>query len=212
MAGGGQSLAGELVIGLDISDSAPLAVNRNVASVAAGLVRSRIARMKMGDMVRLRSLGTYGVAARTIYANIRLGRKARPRKVAVSIANVVRYLPELARRGRIRLQNETNIIGFLETIAPSLDCRVAPVTIILLTDGMEHSSFVSQRDLLSGARKLPPPSGKILQGCTLEMYGVGQQRKSLKSDSRWFSMLARQWKKFAVAAGARRFSAHAEYR
>jgi hypothetical protein len=204
--------ARELVIGLDISDSAPLAVNQNVANIAADLVRLRIARLKMGDKIRIRSLGTYGVASRVIYANIRLGRKARPRKVAVRLANIIRALPVLVRKGRIRLQSETNIIGFLETIAPSLDCKSSQATLLILSDGIEHSSLISQRDLLSGAKKLPEPSGRILKACSLEMRGLGQQRQSLKSSARWFSMLKKQWQGFARAAGASSFKAYAEYR
>lgn len=212
MAVTGPACSKEIIIVPDHSDSAPIAVNQQIANMAANLVYSKIATMKMGDMVKIRSLGTYGVASQGLYANIRLSRKARPHKVAGRIYRIIRSLPSLVKTGRIKLQPETNIIGFLEAIAPSLDCHARPATILIFTDGIEHSSFISQHELITGRKKLPAPSGRILEGCTLEMRGLGQQRKSLTSNPKWFRLLKKEWAGFAKAAGVARFRAYAEYR
>ncbi len=206
------AFADDLIIGLDISDSAPLAIEQAIANRAAKLVGSRIASMKKGDSVRLRSLGTYGTAEQALYVNIKLSRKARPHKVSKALEQLVSSLPALVKKGRLKLQNETNIIGFLETIAPSLDCTKKPTTILILSDGIEHSAYIKGRDLLLGKKKLPAPSGPILKGCSLEMRGLAQQNKKLKSDPRWFARLNKNWARFAKAAGVAHFKAFAEYR
>ncbi len=204
--------AKDLIIGIDISDSAPIAMEKHIADRAAKLASSRIAAMKRGDSVKIRSLGLYGTAAQTIYMNARLSRKARPHKVARNIHQLIRSLPSLAKKGRIKLQTETNIIGFLEVVAPSLDCKTTPTTILILSDSIEHSAYISGRELLSGKKQLPSPSGPILAGCTLEMRGMAQQHKKLKSDPRWFARLRKNWARFAKSAGVSRFKAYAEYR
>ncbi len=148
--------AKDLIIGLDVSDSVPITMEQHIADQVASLIHSRIARMKIGDSVKIRSLGTYGAAAQTMHANIRLSRKSRPRKVAKNIYRLIRSLPALIKKGKVKLQNSTNIVGFLEAIGPSLECKKVPTVILILSDGIEHSAYLSGLDLVSGKKELMP--------------------------------------------------------
>lgn len=202
------------IIGIDISDSVPITINQNIALAAGDLIERMVAVMQPGDEVKLRSIGTAGISVEQINLSVTVGRKARERadRLAPQIGNVIRSLPDRVEAGHIQVQTSTNIIGFVETIAaPSLDCESEPGTLVLFTDGIEWSPQVLGRDLLAGDADLPAPSGQILKGCTVEMYGVGQQASSLGTDSRWFLLLRDQWRTFFEAAGVARFSAFAAF-
>ncbi len=202
-----------VVFAFDMSDSAPVAIDANVANSTGNYVQSYIEGMRPGDEVKIRTLGTAGVVAQQIYINVSLGKNAntRPRRIAPQIGNLVRSLPQLVEQGQISIQNRTNIIGFLEAIGSSLDCQKTPTTIVLFSDGIEWSTQVRGDDLLSGNQNLPTPSGEILKGCEVEMRGLGQQNSGLVTDSRWFPLLKSQWSKFFTVAGVSRFSAYAEF-
>ncbi len=202
-----------VVFAFDISDSAPVAINPNIARSAGNYVQEYILGMKPGDVVKIRTLGTAGVAAQQVYINAKLGKKAnsRPRRIAPQIGKLVRSLPQRVKSGAIKIQHRTNIMGFLEALGPSLDCQKSPTTIVIFSDGIEWSSQVNGNELLSGKKELPAPSGLILKGCIVEMRGLGQQNIRLGTDSRWFPLLRTQWKKFFTAAGVSRFAAYAEF-
>lgn len=204
---------GLLVIGKDNSDSFSLFVNPAIARSAGKTVELLVRDMKPGDRVRVLSFGLAGVATRQIDIEIEIGRKARtrPRRVAEALGAFVRSLPGRVERGEIEVQNRTNIIGFIEGLAPSLDCETTPTRILLFSDGIEWSTQVRGDDLLSGRADLPAPSGPILKGCVIEMRGLGQQTTELGTDSRWFPLLRDQWSVFFAAAGAASFTAYAEF-
>ena len=197
----------------DMSDSAPVAINLNVARSTGNYVQSFISGMKPGDTIKIRTLGTAGIAAQQLYINAKLGKKAnnRPRRIAPQIGNLVRSLPQRVKRGEIKIQHRTNIVGFLEALGPSLDCQKVLTTIVIFSDGIEWSTQVRGDDLLSGKKGLPAPSGAILRGCIVEMRGLGQQNIKMGTDSRWFPLLHTQWTKFFTAAGVSRFNAYAEF-
>ena len=197
----------------DMSDSAPVAIDLNVARSAGNYVQKYIQGMAPGDAVKIRTLGTAGVAAQQVYINADLGKRAasRPRRIAQQIGELVRSLPRLAVSGQIEIQNRTNIVGFLEAVAPSLNCETTPTRLVIFSDGIEWSAQVNGNDLLAGNAELPPPSGPILKGCVIEMRGLGQQNIRLGTDSRWFPLLRAQWTQFFTAAGASRFTAYAEF-
>jgi len=202
-----------VVFAFDMSDSAPVAIDPNVANSAGNYVQSYIQRMNPGDRIKIRTLGTAGVVAQQVYINVSLGKNAntRPRRIAPQIGNLVRSLPELVRRGEISIQNRTNIIGFLEALGSSLDCQKTPTTIVIFSDGIEWSTQVRGDDLLSGNQNLPAPSGQVLKACEVEIRGLGQQNSGLVTDSRWFPLLKSQWTKFFTSAGVSRFAAYAEF-
>ena len=201
------------VIILDGSDSVPLLVNQAIANMAANTVRSRISALSPGDIVWLRSLGDAGEANPLIRLNVTLSRKAkyRPQRMAKAVGSLVSSLPARVQSGQIDTQTSTNIIGFLERLAPSLDCHAKVTHLTLFTDGIEWSNRLRGQDLLSGKVDLPPPSGPIFEGCHVEMRGLGQLTRSLGTDSRWYPLLRNKWSAFFKAAGARSFKAYAAY-
>ncbi len=202
-----------VVFVFDISDSAPVAVDQNIARSAGNTVEAIVANLDPGDRVKLRSLGAAGVAALQINVNVTLGRKARvrPDRIAPAIGALVRSFPMRVRRGDLKIQVRTNIIGFVEAMAPSLDCENSANRIVIFSDGVEWSTLVNGKELVTGKADLPPPSGPILKGCIVEMRGLGQQTNKLGTDSRWFPLLRRQWARFFQAAGVARFNAYAEF-
>ncbi len=202
-----------VVFAFDMSDSAPIAVNSNVARSAGNYVQSIIRVMRPGNTVRIRTLGTAGVAAQQVYINANLGKRAnsRPRRIARRIGELVSSLPRLATNGQIEIQPRTNIVGFLEALAPSLDCENTPTKLVIFSDGIEWSAQVNGNELLSGKEELPSPSGAILKNCDVEIRGLGQQNIRLGTDSRWFPVLRTQWTKFFTAAGVTSFTAYAEF-
>jgi len=202
-----------VVFAFDMSDSAPVAIDPNVARSAGKFVQSYIQGMNPGDRIKIRTLGTAGVAAQQVYINANLGKRAnsRPRRIALRIGELVRSLPRLATNGQIEIQHRTNIVGFLEALAPSLDCENTPTKLVIFSDGIEWSAQVKGNELLSGREELPPPSGAILKNCDVEMRGLGQQNIRLGTDSRWFPLLRIQWAKFFTAAGVTSFTAYAEF-
>lgn len=201
------------VLAYDISDSAPVAVDPNIARSAGNTTQSIVAGLDPGDEVKLRSLGVAGIAAQQINVNVTLGRKARtrPERIAPAIGALVRSFPDRVRRGDLKIQPQTNIIGFIEALAPSLDCENVATRIVIFSDGIEWSTQVNGKDLVTGKADLPPPSGPILKGCVVEMRGLGQQTSKLGTDSRWFPLLRTQWAHFFQAAGVARFTAYAEF-
>jgi hypothetical protein len=201
------------IFGIDISDSVPVTVNRNIAMSAGTLVENRVARLQPGDEVKIRSFGAASVANDQINIRVVLGRKARERaeRVAPALGDFVRSLPDLVESGKITLQTNTNIIGFVEAMAPTLDCQAQQTHLVLFTDAIEWSSQAIGNDILAGTANLPPPSGQILKGCIVEMRGVGQLAAKFRTDSRWFPILREQWRTFFEAAGVAQFSAFATY-
>ncbi|WP_316861069.1 hypothetical protein [uncultured Cohaesibacter sp.] len=201
------------VYGFDASDSVAINVDHNVARAAGNTIEKMIAELAPGDQVKLRSFGTAGIADQQININITLGKKprTRPNKIAPQVGHIVRSLPRLAASGEFAIQPRTNIIGFVERIAPTLDCQNQTTRLILLTDGIEWSSQVRGDHLLMGKAELPPPSGPILKGCSVVMLGVGQQSSKLGTDSRWFPFLKKKWEAFFMEAGAAKFTAYATF-
>ncbi len=208
------SASGKLIVtGLDNSDSYPLFINAAVARSAGNTVQRLVEQLKPGDRVKVLSFGLAGVATRLIDIEVEIGRKARarPRRVAGTLGAMVRSLPGRVGRGEIQVQSRTNIIGFIEAIAPSLNCEMTPTRIVLFSDGIEWSSQIKGDDLLASRVSLPSPSGMILKGCAVEMRGLGQQTAELGTDSRWFPLLRAQWTAFFKKAGAASFTAYAEF-
>ena len=200
------------VAAFDMSDSYLVAVHDRSAQAAGAVVADDIAALSVGDAVWLRSFGLAGVMDREINVTVTLGSRVqeRPRRIAPEIGNLIASIPERVRGGQLTVQNRTNIIGFLDAIGASLDCRTRPTTLVLFTDGIEWSTQVRGDELLAGTASLPAPSGRFLEGCHVEMRGLGQVSDTT-TDSRWFPILRDQWAAFFEAAGVASFRAYATF-
>ena len=204
------ALATELWIGIDASDSAPLFLENDVAARAGQTVAAAVLPLGPGDQVFLRSFGEAGVSEKQVHVNITMAGRTRPETVARELSKVFGSFPELVAQGKLKIEGQTNVMGFLERIGPLLDCKGTPTTIIIFTDGIEWSQAITGRELINGAA-LPSPSGRILEGCHVEFWGVGQQQKKFGNDDRWYPTLKSAWGVWMDEAGAASFRAFASY-
>lgn len=157
-----------LTIGIDISRSSPHIISPELARVSAGYVHYQVEQLAIGDIVVVRPFGDHGLAnfARKTFV---ITKANRPHKVAGVVAQFVANLPEKKMEG----QNSTHIIAFLE-FGQHFDCANGG-SIILLTDGMESSSYIDERSLAAG-NPLPEPDKNLLAGCDVAMVGFGHTR------------------------------------
>lgn len=204
------SLADEVWIAVDTSDSFPLLLEDDVALRAGQTVAESIRVLKAKDEVFLRSFGEAGVSATQIHINARIGGRVKPQAAARDIQKLFASLPELVRQGTMTIEKRTNVMGWLERIGPLLNCQDTPTRVIVFTDAIEWSSAIKGSELLQGA-PLPSPSGKILDGCHVEFWGVGQQQKKFGNDDRWYPILKAAWEPFMQQAGAASFKAYADF-
>ena len=191
------------VIGIDISTSSPIAYNQGVANNAADYLKAKTLTMQPGDRIRVLSVGLAGTGPREIdlKASISNRAKERPEIIAMQLERFFRSLPAMTKAGKLTPQNATSLIDFLEGFEAH-DCQSVSTRIILFTDGLEASHRIKERDLASGKYLLPMPEKRYLDGCDVEIRGVGQVAAGGNSDG-LFAQLKPQWEKFLEAAGAR---------
>lgn len=158
------AFAKTLTIGIDLSESNPVVTSPEAAKSAASYARKQIAALQLGDTVKIRHFGERN-AKNAQGETIRITRQARPNAVAEKVARYIAALPAKTTAA----DGATNIVAFLEF--GQFDCK-AGSKIILLTDGIESSSYVTGRQFLTG-KPLPAPDANILQGCAVEMFGFG---------------------------------------
>lgn len=153
-----------LTIALDMSGSNPLITDERFAAVAAAHIAALIAAMEFGDEVRIRTLGERGLAnigGKTVV----LDKGTRPDRVAAAVAELIRSLPQRDIEG----QPSTNLIAFFEFTDFACEQDSA---LIVLTDGIESSTYINGSDLLAG-RALPQAEENVLAGCAVTLFGVG---------------------------------------
>jgi hypothetical protein len=203
--------AGELWVGLDMSDSAPLLLEDAQAAAAGKTIAAAIRGLERGDLVRIISFGESGVWDRQIDLTIELSSRNRPEVIAPQVQALIASLPQRAREGQLHMETQTNAMGFLERIGPLLNCQAEPTTVLVMTDGIEWSAAITGKDLIAGA-PLPPPSGPILQGCAVTFWGMGQQRREYGHDDGWYPILRAAWSTYMDQAGVAAFAAYGEYK
>ena len=191
------------IIGIDISTSSPMAYSQGVADNAAAYLKNKTLAMQPGDRLRVLSVGLPGTAIREIDLKATIGNRAkdRPEIIANQLDRYFRSLPAMTRAGKLKPQNATSLIDFLEGF-DAHDCRSTPTRLILFTDGLEASHRITENDLANGKYRLPMPEKRYLEGCDVEMRGIGQLLNGGSSDG-LFALLKPQWASFLEAAGAR---------
>lgn len=202
--------AAELWAAVDTSDSVPLFLEADIAARAGQTVANAVRDLGPGDKVFLRSFGEAGVSETQLHINIRMAGRTRPPAVARDIAQLFGSFPGLVEQGKLKVEHRTNVMGWLERVGPTLNCREEPTTLLVMTDAIEWSEAIKGSELLQGA-PLPPPSGPILEGCHVEFWGVGQQQKKFGNDDRWYPILKSAWTIWMDAAGVASFKAYADY-
>lgn len=187
-----------IIIGLDLSKSNPLVDDAAYAARAGTRMVSELDALPLRSRVTLRTFGTYDSSANALKVDEVISARARPQAVAEGIGALISAVPKLVDEGKLKAQNHTNVISFLETMSEFTDCDAFEVRIILLTDGFEDSEYTK---LVRGG-SLPPPE-KLYSGCAeLMMLGIGQGGGSPTVTKR----VRDQWAAWAKAAGFQHFT------
>lgn len=186
---------------VDISGSVGHLFDQIVADETAEYVEGYIAGLDHPHRLSMLSFGEPGLAHRviSIKATVTDRRASNARTLSAEFGGYFRALPGLVQSGDLTPQNTTSIIEFLEAIEPV--CARGGTRVILFTDGIEWSSTVDGRALMSGSVSLPMPSEEFLSGCHVEMLGVGQVKGTLSAEG-LAGRLVPQWEEFLEAAGA----------
>ncbi|MEX0839502.1 MAG: hypothetical protein WD034_08220 [Parvibaculum sp.] len=187
-----------VVIGLDLSRSNPLVDDEAYAARVAARMVSEIDKLPVRSRVMVRTFGAYDSGANPLKVDEVISARSRPESVAEGISALVSALPQLVAEGKLKAQDWTYIVSFMETMSHQVDCTAGDVRVILLTDGFEDSE--QARMLRGGSLPKPEP---YYQGCTeLMMLGVGQGGGSPAVTKR----AREQWEHWAEAAGFQRFT------
>lgn len=187
-----------VIIGLDLSKSNPLVDDAAYAARVASRLTQEIDKLSVRSRVMVRTFGAYDSGANPLKVDEVISARARPESVAEGISSLVAALPQLVAEGKLKAQDWTYIVSFMETMSHQVDCAAGDVRVILLTDGFEDSE--QARMLRGGSLPKPEP---YYQGCTeLMMLGVGQGGGSPAVTKR----AREQWERWAQAAGFQRFT------
>lgn len=154
-------------IGVDVSKSSPVVIHEPSAKVAGNYVRSIVAALQPGDEVHIRTFGDRS-AAHVESRSFRLGRKHKPEVVAFQISEFIKALPSKPLQG----QQETQILAFLEL--SQFHCE-RNALVLILSDGVESSPGIREKDLLGG-KPLPVPEPGILKSCDVVIYGLARSK------------------------------------
>lgn len=187
-----------VIIGLDLSKSNPLVDDEAYAARVAARMASEIDELPVRSRVMVRTFGAYDSSENPLKIDEVISARARPESVAEGISALVAAMPQLVAEGKLKAQQWTYIVSFMETMSHQVDCAAGDVRVILLTDGFEDSE--QARMLRGGSLPKPEP---YYQGCTeLMMLGVGQGGGSPAVTKR----AREQWERWAQAAGFQRFA------
>lgn len=177
-----------LTLGIDLSGSNPV-FKEEFARVAGTYAGSRVAALSLGDVVSVRSFGARDLS-NLRSSNVSITRKNRPDQVARQVAQFIAGIPSAG----VTPQPSTNLVAFLEF--GDFDCARGG-EILLITDGLESSSYADADALMKGKAKLPEPQPDFLKGCTVTFYGLG-----VRQPAQAVKIVREAWRDWFEKAGA----------
>ncbi|TCO75824.1 hypothetical protein [Chromatocurvus halotolerans] len=189
-----------VIVGLDISKSNAFITDQAVASRAASYMAGIIESLSRSDVVRVRTLGDYGMRANPLRLDLVVSRKTPARKIAATVQRLVEALPTLVAEGRVQASGTTQISAFLIDEARSLECTGKAGGFYLLSDGIEASQATNPKALTNGKTGLPTPPTGVLSNCQLTMLGIGETVNG--ANSAHTRNLIAAWQAWAEHAGA----------
>lgn len=199
----GAALAqGRTIIGVDISGSSTFTSEQHSATEAGRYVQTYVQGIdSLPHDLMFVSLGDAGLAQRAIDVRVTLTnrRATKPRRMGIQFGSYLSALPDLMASGQLQPDDSTSLVSFLRSLEPV--CATGDSTVILFTDGVEWSREVQGRGFLDGRLDLPKPDRPFLQGCAVEMHGVGQLRAD-QNASGLEERLVPIWRDWLNAAGA----------
>ena len=197
--------AGEWMVSIDISSSTLITSDKQYALRAGQYVSERLKDrgFDMGDEIRVRSLGEFGDKD-AIKFDLRATKKYRSEKVLADIEFLVSSVPALIEKnaGAFRVHGQTNILAHLRTEAYTLNCSSGG-GVILISDALESSDYISATELASGQKGLPTPRGEFLEGCDLILVGIGQLAEN--PSGKITERLIQAWGDWSAKAGVQHF-------
>jgi hypothetical protein len=170
-----------LTISSDLSQSNLILVNEAYAAQAASYAANKVLEFKNGDTVHVTSFGALDAPENLLNQPFIIS-KRRPAKMLHQIKN--------AGEG----QSNTNIVAFFE-LTRGFACDQGS-EILIFSDGLEASVYVSPEKFRNGKQALPKPDVD-LKGCTVTFYGIGEGWQ----DPRQTKYVSAQWKSYVEAAG-----------
>ncbi len=179
-----------LTIGIDLSGSNPLLAHKNFAYIASQYVTAEINKLNNGDIVHVKTFGSRTDALNLLNPTFKILRKMKTKKVAGIVAQYIQSLPEQVDAA----QTSTNLVAWLE-FTTGFNCTDAG-QVLVITDGIESSTYVDGNQLLQGKKGLPKPDVD-LKGCTLTFYGLGAG-----SPPQAVRNIRNEWMRWAEQAGA----------
>lgn len=195
-----------LIIGIDLSRSNPVIKDKSFAAKVAQRIQPMIAGLGPKSKIVLRTFGSYDVSVNQLKLDQSIAAK---RNLAPDVANLVSGIiagvPTLVANGKLKAQNETNIVAFLDNMSKVAQCKTATTRVILATDGIEDSELanLNRRGNKDGLPVLPAPKAKPdgtapFLGCEeFVILGLGQGTDSPQKTQ----FLTDEWARFATAAG-----------
>jgi hypothetical protein len=194
-----------LIIGIDLSRSNPVIKDKAFAAKVAGRIQPMIEGLGPKSKVILRTFGAYDVSVNQLKLDqsIAAKRNLAP-DVAKLVAGIIAGVPTLVANGKLKAQNETNIVAFLDNMAKIAQCKTT-TRVILATDGIEDSELanLNRRASKDGLPILPAPKAKPdgtapFKGCEeFIILGLGQGTDSPQKTQ----FLTDEWARYAAAAG-----------
>ena len=177
-----------LTIGSDLSQSNPLLQDANFNQQAVSYVVAQIRALKRGDVVVLKTFG--GLAdSQNFKSKSFTIKRHNAKKIAKYAAHHITKLASLS-----EAQKSTNLVAWLQR--GRFDCA-NDSQIILLTDGIEASEYVSPSALLLGKANLPNPNKRHqLKGCEVVFFGLGVGRPDKQNN-----ILLDEWHGYFEKAG-----------
>jgi len=179
-----------LTIAIDLSGSNPLLKHENFSFAAAKYMTGEISKLKNGDNVTLQTFGARSDAMNQLSYSFTISRRQKAASIAATIAKFIQSIPKRAELS----QSSTNLIAWLE-FTDGFDCEHAG-QIIVITDGLESSSYVDAKKLLDGSATFPKPDVD-LTGCSLTFYGLGAGLPAP-----WVKIVRNAWKDWVASSGA----------
>jgi len=179
-----------VTIGIDLSGSNPLLSHKNFAHMASQYITVELGKLKNGDIVRVKTFGARADAVNLLNHSFKISSRVKPKKIAHIITQYLQSLPEQ----KDLSQSATNLIAWLE-FTSGFDCTENS-TILVITDGLESSSYVDGLSLLKGKKGLPE-ADVDLKGCAITFYGLGAgwPAHSVK-------FVRNEWRQWSEKAGA----------
>lgn len=163
-----------VIVGLDVSKSNAFITDQAVAARAGAHLAKVISNLSRFDVVRVRTVGDYGMRANPLRLDLVVSRRTPARKIAETVERLIEALPTLVAEGRVQASNTTQISAFLIDEARSLNCTGKTGRFYLLSDGIEASHVTSAKALTAGHIQLPAPPKGALSRCQLTMLGIGE--------------------------------------